>query len=194
MTCNVEGCDRPVNNQKRGWCSLHYQRWYRTGSIGPTRTLCDVEGCTTRTNRGYARCSTHRAQDLVQNPNSNQHGRKYTDDMTCAFEACDIKPYAHYRCAAHYAQHKKYGRMWPVGQAVGRKEKMFSETMTCGTCGETKPWRLFVMGMDGNTNLCRDCYRQRLSRRVDLVPMGQGMKTRKKHTVEDVLAMLNRTK
>lgn len=29
MACSVEGCDEPVKS--RGWCRLHYLRWYRHG-------------------------------------------------------------------------------------------------------------------------------------------------------------------
>lgn len=29
MTCQIEGCTNPID--KRGWCSKHYGRWYRTG-------------------------------------------------------------------------------------------------------------------------------------------------------------------
>ena len=29
--CSVEGCERPVWVRKRGWCSMHYQRWQKHG-------------------------------------------------------------------------------------------------------------------------------------------------------------------
>jgi len=29
MLCQVNGCDRPQKN--RGWCSMHYQRWWKHG-------------------------------------------------------------------------------------------------------------------------------------------------------------------
>lgn len=28
-TCSIEGCDRP--SRRRGWCSMHYTRWYVQG-------------------------------------------------------------------------------------------------------------------------------------------------------------------
>ena len=49
--CSIEGCDRaPVG---RGWCSLRYGRWHKTGDPGPvasTRPVrrqgaCAVNGC-----------------------------------------------------------------------------------------------------------------------------------------------------
>ena len=46
-SCSIEGCDRPVLNEMRGWCRLHYDRFLRHGdpSINlrrPVRTLDDL--------------------------------------------------------------------------------------------------------------------------------------------------------
>lgn len=48
-TCSIEGCHKPVD--RRGWCQMHYSRWYRhgdteTGALQPTafRTL-NCEHC-----------------------------------------------------------------------------------------------------------------------------------------------------
>jgi hypothetical protein len=44
-TCSVMSCDRTVAT--RGWCKMHYQIWYRTGSpTMPERpTVCTIDGC-----------------------------------------------------------------------------------------------------------------------------------------------------
>jgi len=35
-SCSIEGCEKP--SEKRGWCSMHYSRWRRHGSLNaPTR-------------------------------------------------------------------------------------------------------------------------------------------------------------
>lgn len=31
--CSVEGCSKPV--KARGWCAMHYDRWWKTGEVGP---------------------------------------------------------------------------------------------------------------------------------------------------------------
>lgn len=33
MDCSIDGCNRPVKT--RGWCALHYQRWYHHGDPKP---------------------------------------------------------------------------------------------------------------------------------------------------------------
>lgn len=46
LTCSIEECER--ESAKRGWCKMHYQIWYRTGSpIKPAKpTECSIDGCT----------------------------------------------------------------------------------------------------------------------------------------------------
>ena len=36
-TCSVEGCSD--SHRARGWCGMHYQRWVRSGSLGPAKSL-----------------------------------------------------------------------------------------------------------------------------------------------------------
>ncbi len=68
MTCAIEGCERPVHN-RRGWCRMHYFRWYRTGNAGeatprqrPSRLArCMIEGCT-KPDKAAGYCSMHAAR------------------------------------------------------------------------------------------------------------------------------------
>ncbi len=69
-TCSVDECDRPV--VARGWCTLHYSRWRRTGKPGaaaPQRNRkrnigCSVDGCPDPF-FGHGLCSKH-LQRLVK--------------------------------------------------------------------------------------------------------------------------------
>lgn len=64
-TCSVDGCTTPART--RGWCKIHYQRWYRTGDPlgirpgkwdGYDRPVCSVDGCEQLAHaRGM--CSSH---------------------------------------------------------------------------------------------------------------------------------------
>lgn len=56
-TCSIEDCDRPQHG--RGWCKVHYLRWYRIqhgARVVPES--CTVEGCD-RPHLARDLCSTH---------------------------------------------------------------------------------------------------------------------------------------
>lgn len=61
-TCSIEGCEKPLFG--RGWCNMHYRRWWKHGS--PFVTLrerrheggCQVDGCDRpHDSKGY--CGMH---------------------------------------------------------------------------------------------------------------------------------------
>jgi hypothetical protein len=61
--CSVEGCERI--GVRRLFCSMHYQRWLKSGDPGPVATFrapltpkCAVDGCTRATN-AKGLCSLH---------------------------------------------------------------------------------------------------------------------------------------
>jgi hypothetical protein len=55
LTCSIPGCGRPANvpGAARGWCRVHYKRWYKWGSplVQPRRVktwagyTCSADGC-----------------------------------------------------------------------------------------------------------------------------------------------------
>lgn len=63
--CSIDGCERPA--KVRGWCQVHYMRWYRNGdpevglrfnSPPPEDGLCTIDGCDKPAKaRGW--CDTH---------------------------------------------------------------------------------------------------------------------------------------
>jgi predicted DNA-binding transcriptional regulator AlpA len=104
--CSVEGCESRV--QARGWCGLHYQRWYKFGDPLRTNpvTLCSVEGCD-KPARSRGMCSLHysrlrRYGDPLINPHRNQ-GR------ICEIEGCEKPAKTRGWCSMHYSRWHVYG-------------------------------------------------------------------------------------
>ena len=59
VPCSVDGCDR--TRYARGFCELHYQRWYRKGDplIGPVPAgACSIDGCE-RQSEALGYCPLH---------------------------------------------------------------------------------------------------------------------------------------
>lgn len=67
-TCSIDECSKPAFC--RGWCRMHYARWWRHGSTNrlPTvidlqpseRTICRADGCMQIAKGGNGWCGTHR--------------------------------------------------------------------------------------------------------------------------------------
>lgn len=60
--CSVEGCENTL--KARGWCPMHYQRWWKYGDVGPAHRI-DLHVTQHGTNNEYAnygcRCAACRA-------------------------------------------------------------------------------------------------------------------------------------
>ena len=87
-TCSVDGCERPAWN--RGWCRMHYARWFRKGSpadYSPIERLCSVAQCE-RKHLAKGLCSAHygrvrKGGDLttLTRNNSSNPDRRFFDKV-----------------------------------------------------------------------------------------------------------------
>ncbi|KKM65233.1 hypothetical protein LCGC14_1493370 [marine sediment metagenome] len=128
--CSVEGCDR--HRKARGYCSAHYQRIQRKGSIeennplqkrGKEPKICSVDGCKrpakarglcdAHYNRWYT--SGHRDPDLLS-PIRKQERKfwKRPKHAYCKAKKCGKPYYAKGYCIAHYKRLQRHGDARPL--------------------------------------------------------------------------------
>jgi hypothetical protein len=161
--CSVEGCDR--KHMARSWCAMHYQRWYRTGSLEVRQVairVCSITGCG-RKHLGRGMCRLHYAR-------WRKHGSPFTvrrsGGRNADFDA--------------WTTSRGYQRRWlpdhPLAQADGQVyehqvvalESFGGTTRTphqCWSCGKQVRWRstLQVVFLDGDrqnvdpSNLAPSC-------------------------------------
>lgn len=116
--CSIDGCTSLA--KRRGWCDVHYIRWYRLGDPvamrrGPAAEVtdepaCSIEGCRRRLMaRGW--CATHYARwqstgdPLGMKPKTGRK-KKY---FVCSVEGCDELPKRQGMCGSHAWRQEKYG-------------------------------------------------------------------------------------
>lgn len=115
-TCTVEGCTEPRSS--RGYCTVHYARWRKTGNPGPPERIgnrrskpCTVEGCE-RPHRGKGFCGLH----YTRWRNTGDPGpvellrRRPGDQMPeCSVQGCDNESASRGWCTMHYERWRTSG-------------------------------------------------------------------------------------
>lgn len=115
-TCTAEGCDRP--HKGHGYCSLHWQRWKKTGTVDPPapvvnqRTLtCTVPQCTRPISaRGW--CHAHyRRWKLTGDIRASEPVRDQRE--TCSIEGCNRRHRNSGLCNLHRVRLRTHGTAQP---------------------------------------------------------------------------------
>src|SRR5262245_61414348 len=102
MPCAIPDCGKPT--LARGWCSMHYSRWYRFGDPEFTRTLTGVNAHVILWQRRFGPIpkgyvvhhingdhSDHRLENLqlmTRGEHSRHHITKWK--RPCRVEGCDV--------------------------------------------------------------------------------------------------------
>lgn len=108
-TCVIPGCGR-YELVRRGWCTLHYQRWQKHGDplwepVPHVPSPCSADGCgENAVAKGYcgvhyARVKNHGTIDLLPR----------REAAPCAVEGCETMRERRDWCTLHYTRWKRYG-------------------------------------------------------------------------------------
>ncbi len=138
-SCSVEGCGRQV--EARGWCSMHYLRWKRTGNVATAKPdrkqtrhfqTCVIDSCD-RPVHALGWCSFHYEQNRPR--------------KTCSIKGCPKDSRTRGMCDTHYAQ---------VRRAEKRAEQ---DSEACKRCGAP----ISYSGTGRPRRFCEACLQARKS-------------------------------
>lgn len=101
--CSVEGCEKTAI--ARGWCSMHWTRWSKTGDPGPAASqrppqgdVCSVDGCERATHARNV-CHDHYREQRRRGAGAQAMPRRTPE---CQVPHCGAKHYALGYCSTHY--------------------------------------------------------------------------------------------
>lgn len=140
-TCK-EDCPKPA--RQRGWCSMHYARWRKTGTtdcasprVARTATLCAVEDCS-EPRRRREWCGMHHARWLATGSTDVRPAKPRISDAICAAQRCDVAASKGRWCGKHYERVRKSGS--PTGRRrPNLRERFFAKVDQNGPIPERRP-------------------------------------------------------
>lgn len=113
MICAIPNCHKPI--YRKGWCSVHYNRWKDHGDPDVTvrqyessPPTCTIPDCDLKPHaRGW--CVKHYARWVKYgDPNALLRPQKYADDAQCSVPGCAQRPKTNDLCVIHYDRTRKY--------------------------------------------------------------------------------------
>lgn len=71
--CKIKGCGKP--RYVRGWCQMHYTRWWKHGNLGKAGSMCEQHGENSRVNGRRVVTPEYRAWQQMRSRcyDSNRH-------------------------------------------------------------------------------------------------------------------------
>jgi len=161
-TCSIEGCDRPQRG--RGWCNVHYCRWYRNGDPeyqAPPREkdVCSVDGCSRHVSgRGW--CATHYLRWWKKSDPGSAVIQKYNEKrLPCTFEGCSNVSSGRGLCSGHWRQDIKGRQLRPLQRRTDPRARDAAGYKYCGTCDSWLPVGHFTRAVDRADGLSARCSR-----------------------------------
>lgn len=133
--CDVEGCARS-GFIRRGWCQMHYSRWYKHGDPGEAesrqapRGECSVGDCA-RVSTSGGRCNMHYHRWERYGEAGEAEPRKGPRGE-CSVPGCSRTTCAKKLCSRHYHRSRAYGLSADQLAAV-------EGVKACAICGREDP-------------------------------------------------------
>lgn len=160
--CVVDGCGRAyAENAGRGMCSMHYNRWRRTGKTDRNQTLlssrpCSAESCDRQQGQSGAKglCAKHYAQSrYVSKPRA-----KRTTPPAPRVRKPSKPPSAEYSRESNRRSRQRYGLRSDEELTEAFLRKWPSGSKPCVRCREVLPRESFGVDKqrpDGTRRRCR---------------------------------------
>jgi HNH endonuclease len=119
--CSLEGC--PKAARTRGYCPMHYSRWFRHGDPTVTRWAppipgrgCAVEACP-KAHASHGYCGMHYVRWKKYGDPLRLREQPYQRDLPCVIDGCEKRRAGRGWCGNHWKAWKVYG------DPLGRKHR-----------------------------------------------------------------------
>lgn len=160
--CGVDGCERKV--LARGWCSMHWQRWNKTGSLGEADTrrtklpdVCKMQGCENRP-VGRQMCAKHYERWRQHgHPLGHSPTRVVDHPDTCEVDGCGLAYYASGMCCAHYNRVRAHGDPKPERPIGPARQEEHASYRGDNAGYITVHWRMRKANGPASNKRCQHC-------------------------------------
>lgn len=125
-TCSIEGCSGPV--KARGWCNLHYSRWYQAN-----QGQCSVDGCE-KPAKATGLCGMHYWRQQSRGDLGAAEMERSPKGMRppCSVDGCERQSKGLGFCNTHYERWRRTGDV--AGDREVQGYRLYLQTCNMDEC------------------------------------------------------------